>query len=1058
MNLKKSPRAILKQVLKYAGITVSVILLLFGIVSWVVVKNKNDWLLRQIQSVMNESQSGQLEIATTNLKLFRSFPDVTIVLGGINYYEHRDSMRLPGEKPILHADQLFVAIELLPLINDELKISEVSLSHAQLNVTEYQNGQLNIKRALAIPRKPAAVKKKIIPKTTPSTPSPAKKKITPVPAAESKTKPKAAIQIDLKTIALDNLHVTWHAYNSYDTSSMLIEELEVEMERDETIVMAQLNSVSKIQSLYINGVSIPKGNLTVSTAIQYDPGKQHLTIRKGEINYDIFNLELKGTYEHQKNQLLDLRVDASSNDLKLLSKIIKPEILKQNPDILKRGDIYIEGRIAGELKNHQPQFDISFGVRNLALTLPKNRGTFQHIGFDGKLTSGNLPDYSNAVIEIKRIRGNLPGGSMKGEFSLHNFVEPYLKYNLHAQLKLDGYDEVFQINSLKELSGAVSLEANFDGPLQYFAQHRMDSSRSSTVTLDSISFVLAKTGQQVSRLSGKIENRDNQTSIQQLAFRYGKNDLTLNATIDNLMHFLIKQERDIFATVNIQSSELHTKDFLFDTTSAAHIQDKIKNLSLDFQFSTTSKKNAQGKTVIADLSFDIKRLSAQLEELPDLNSVTAKGVFSKTDQGHSLNLQEFHAIMPHGKLDVAGDLLIPEKRLWIFNAKIKTNKFPWNYIRDLVAEIKSGAAPTAKNLAVNQMDILTANLDVSASVTTYPFDFNKLDIRNSRVNFSLPDSKTLSAEKINLSLENLRFTHPENSGAITGLKSTKGTLDFKQLQVPGMKPFDIAMEITGERDKLDISFVSEMQKSESEHGTLGIDISQQQTAYHLRYSVEGANLEHFIKKYYKRKLMKGNLDYKIDLQTKGSGWANIQRNTACEFEISGNSLRFYGVDIDKALKKYERSQNFNLTDLGAVLIAGPVGLIATKGTDFVALANVKLDSSKYTDIKTLYTRWKFEKEQLITEDVAFATTQNRIAFDGRIDFKQDSIPGITIAVVDKNGCSLMDQKLYGKVGAVKTGKLNITKTLLGSVINFVNVVVGKDCKPVYTGTVKAPVN
>ncbi len=50
----------------------------------------------------------------------------------------------------------------------------------------------------------------------------------------------------------------------------------------------------------------------------------------------------------------------------------------------------------------------------------------------------------------------------------------------------------------------------------------------------------------------------------------------------------------------------------------------------------------------------------------------------------------------------------------------------------------------------------------------------------------------------------------------------------------------------------------------------------------------------------------------------------------------------------------------------------------------------------------------------------------------------------------------MDQKLYGKTTDLKTGKLNITKAIFGSVINFVNVIVGKDCKPVYTGTVKAP--
>jgi len=58
----------------------------------------------------------------------------------------------------------------------------------------------------------------------------------------------------------------------------------------------------------------------------------------------------------------------------------------------------------------------------------------------------------------------------------------------------------------------------------------------------------------------------------------------------------------------------------------------------------------------------------------------------------------------------------------------------------------------------------------------------------------------------------------------------------------------------------------------------------------------------------------------------------------------------------------------------------------------------------------------------------FLTATNRIAFDGQIDFAKDSIPGITISVVDKNGCSLMDQKLLWKNGKkMKTGKLTLLK-------------------------------
>lgn len=192
----------------------------------------------------------------------------------------------------------------------------------------------------------------------------------------------------------------------------------------------------------------------------------------------------------------------------------------------------------------------------------------------------------------------------------------------------------------------------------------------------------------------------------------------------------------------------------------------------------------------------------------------------------------------------------------------------------------------------------------------------------------------------------------------------------------------------------------------------------------------------------------------MHLKTSGSNWGQIKQNLGGGIEIVGDSLRLYGVDVDDVLRKYEKSQNVNLTDLGAVVVAGPVGLAVTKGSDFVSLASVSLDSTEVTNIQTLVAKWKLENGMLITEDVAFATRLNRIAFNGQLDLVHDSIPGLTIAVLDEKGCSLMDQKLYGKMGAIQHGKLNITKTLLGSVINFVNAVVGKDCTPVYTGRVR----
>lgn len=1039
---------ILLRILKVFGILLAIIFFLFGIVSWVVTEKKNDWLLSQIQSFMDESQSGDLQIEALHFKLFRNFPDVTIELAGVTYYEHPDSLRSPQEKPILQAEHLFIAIELLPLINDELRISEVSVSNAQLNIMEERDGSLNINRALLTPRKPKTVTtpKKILPKTQPSAKPTQKKKATPAP------QPATSVQIDLRTVSLLNIAVTWRFFHNTQPIQILMKEMEADLFTNEDIVEVSIFSSNAIQSFHLKNFSIPPGKVSVDLNLLFEKKGQNLTIQKSKIRHNEFLTMIQGSYAHQKNHLLNLEVDASSNDLELLSIVLKPEILKQNPDLVKQGDVYIKGKIFGELKNHAPQFDFSFGLRDLTLRLPRDMGTFRDIGFDGKFISGSSPDYSSALLEIRKLRGQLSGGFLRGEFSLKNFVDPYVKYDLEGQVTLDGYDEVFNLHFIRQLVGSVSLKANFDGPLKYFKQHTMDSSRSSSITLNNLSFILSKTNQAVSGLSGKIENTNNQANIQQLLFRYGQNDLQVDATIENMMHYLFMSDTALVASGKVQSRQLYTKDFIFDTLSVALVQDRISNLSFDFQSTITTHDTL----AMPNIAFVVQNLSANFDKLPNLTLVNTKGIFTMPDSILKLDLHEFYATLPVGKVDVSGDLTVSPKRLWAFNARLNTINFPWTYVKELSAEIRTDQEPTAKNIPVKDMDLITSHLDISAALITYPFDLNKVDIRDSKISIQTADSKTVSVNTLNIDLENLRFKHPQNSGELTGLKATKGTMSFQQLKVPGLNAVDINLNVIGKNDSLYVDFSSASQAATQEEGNLFMDISKKERMYHLQYFVQGASLEYFMEKFYKKNFMRGEIDYGLDLTTTGSSWAVLKKNLSGEIAITGDSLYLSGVDIDKVLRKFERSQNFNLTDVGAVLIAGPVGLAVTKGTDFVSLATVSLNPKDQTYIHKLNTRWRLDEGQLTTEDVAFATSQNRLAFNGSIDFARDSIPGLTVAVIDANGCSLMDQKLYGKTNELKTGKLNITKTLFGSVINFVNVVVGKDCKPVYTGSVKAP--
>lgn len=1132
-----------KLTLKYSAVAIGVILLLFSIASYVIFEQKKEWLLAQLQEYINQAQSGQVEIAAMELKLLKHFPHVTVALDSMQYYEHHDTMRLPQERPILDAKQLFVAFNFWSLVNTEMKVSAITLSGAILNIIEYKDGLLNLENALT---------------------------------KREKKKSKTSVVIELKEIHFDNLFLNWNSSSLPKPSELFIQELDASLFSDANKLDCKLTSVQEVKALYISNPNEPiQGDLILALDFGFNKENGLLTVYKSQLNFNAISAEVMGTYSHRSDRAIDLAFDASSSDVEIISLMIKEEVIKLNPELIKKGGIYLRGKIFGELKIERPQVDVSFGVQDLTLKLPSRLGEFKNLGFEGTFKSGSSPDYSEAKLEIGKLHGKLPGGSLKGTFEIRNFVKPYLRYNLNLIAQLDGYDQVFQLKSIKNIKGNIALKATFDGLLDFSDLHTMDSVRTSTLTLNDVSFVLPKSNtnisglsgtvvskdnqflfnnvkfkydssdflvnasignlmyyilnkeshleiastlqsdriffkdfrtdtletesgqmkdlrldfrataemkkrgsdeglsdftltlnemsfllptyqKQISKVSGILTNTGNQFSIADLVFNYNKSDLKINATVTNLLDLLTSGENSSEIAATIQSKEIFTQDLIWNGSRAALVQDRIRDLKLDFIAATTPNIITHNKW-LPDFEFEIKRLSAKFDELANLKQVTTKGNLVRTLDGLKLTLNDFQGTMPQGRVEVDGDVLFKSKNELDFKAKVTLDKFPWNYVNDLISEIDSDKEPTAKNISIEEMDLITADLTLAATLQPYPFAIKNLTVDHSRVNYSFPDARFIDVQDFSLDVTDLYFLHPPNSGSITGLKSVTSKMEISKASFQKIHSIDLMLDLTSTTEnQLNIGFSISGQRARNQKGNLFLDFSKQDLEYTLGYSIHNLSVEPLLKRYIDKKWMTGNLDLDWQLVSKGTTWNKVKDNVSGTIKMTSDSLVLYGLDVDAMLKKFEKSQKFNLADLGAFMIAGPVGPVLTKGSDFAQLMTINLDTTQRTSIQSFHGHLKLNDGQLSSEDVGFATTQNRIAFDGKIDIKNDTIPGITIAVVDKNGCSLMDQRVYGKTSKLKTGKLNVAKTLLGPVINFANAVVGNDCKPVYKGKVKHP--
>lgn len=1133
------------RILKLVLVSFIGVIVILSIAATIVFEQKKEWISAQLQGYVNRAQSGYLEIDGLELKLVKHFPSISIALNGVNYYEHRDSVS-KNKSPILQAEKLFIALEFWALMHYDLRVSKITLSESKLNIIEYDGGVLNLENALAKPK-------------------------------QGNASPAEPVTIDVKAIHLNDILLTWNSSTGAKPSVFFTNELDANLSYSKQNLDCKLTSTQLVQEHYLNKLQSPvKGDVALEIDFSFNFESQNLTIRSSKLNYNAFTAEVQGTYAHLNNRAIDIQFDASSNDIEMLSLLIKQDAIKLNPDFIQQGDIFLKGQIFGELKKQAPQINVSFGAKDLKLHFGHGLEEFNDIGFDGTFKTGSATDYSEAVLEIKNLKGKLPGGTIRGQFYLNNLVQPYLRYYLNATTQLDGFDRIFQIGFLENLKGKISAKAEFDGMFNRKDKHKMDSGRASTIVLNDLSFNLPSNNRRVSNVSGTLSNKNNQVSLTDLKFVYGdsdflvngeisnlshflfgqdssiefsggvqsknivardlttdtlntaaknrirdfsldcrgrvttdklkngrefpyiemvinsmsfslptygkqvssisgrlenknnqvavtdlkilcnKSDLLLNGSINNLLPFLIKKEGKIEAAISVQSSEIFTEDFIVDTARTAIVQDRIHDLR--FNLGTTLANNEIDSASMPRIAFEINGLTAKLDKLADFKNLSAKGELKGTANGLKLDVGKFHADFPNGKFELTGDLIFLGKGMLEFNAQVDITKFPWAYASDLIHEIDSHQVPIASNLPTTQKEIITAKVNLSALVKASPFGVNKLVVRDSYINYKLADSISFEVGKLNLTLNDLLFNFRKDSSGITGLRAANCQMNLEKLVLPKFNPVDMTMNIAGKNDKLDFKFSTNRQNLKSESGNLLLDFSQKDLEYRLIYKAQKIPLEPLFKDYKKGALVKGNVDLNFDIKTKGTTWPIIRHNLKGNVTVSGGSLSFNGIDIDDLLKKYERSQKFNLVDVGAFFVMGPAGPAVTKGKDFAVLITAGLDTTRHTSISAIHAQWKVADGLLTTTDVAMATQLNRIAFQGTIDFEKETVPGFTAAVIDKYGCSLMDQKIHGKIGALQRDKVNVAKTLLGSVINFVNVVVGNDCTPFYTGSVRHPVN
>jgi len=317
-------------------------------------------------------------------------------------------------------------------------------------------------------------------------------------------------------------------------------------------------------------------------------------------------------------------------------------------------------------------------------------------------------------------------------------------------------------------------------------------------------------------------------------------------------------------------------------------------------------------------------------------------------------------------------------------------------------------------------------------------------------------SGKMTASGLAMGVENLSFKSDGKEGLLRKMSlsgsGSVGEIRTKDLAVSGLK-----FEVVGKDGVFDFQPVAMRIFGGEGSGSLRADLSGPVSQYHVRYALSKFRFGEFLKALTPKKVAEGPLDFSANLSMRGKTAIEMKRTAGGEVALRGENLTLQGIDLDRMLSRFEKSQSFNLVDVGAFFFAGPFGPALTKGYGFATIYEGAGGDGR---IRMLVSNWKVERGVAHATDVAMATRENRIALKGSVDFAGERFNDLTVAWLDGKGCAKARQKIRGSFHNPEVEKVSFLQTVAGPVLTLLkqtkDFLSGGRCEVFYTGSVTPP--
>ena len=590
-----------------------------------VVHQKQDEIVAEIMSSLNEDFAGSAEFESSHISFVSNFPYVSIDLENFKVFESK----LKLNKPLINVNDVYIGFNLWTVITGKMEIKKIKLKNGHIDVVQHENGDFNILKAL----------------------SPEKE----IESAEEE------FHLDLKQIELVSIDLTKLNETNGVKVEAFIEKAKSKFKTSDKSVHSSLNAQFVFNLIKNQDTTFLKNkHINLKTEVDFDKSTNQLTLQPTEVHLEGAEFNMEGAIDFDRDLFLNLIFTGQKSNFDLLIAMAPEEITPTLKSYKNSADLFIQTTIKGSsINGKRPDIKATFKCKSGLILNPENNRSLKDINFSGTYNNGKRkrPETMTLKFDEFTAKSGDRSSSLKTAFSINNFKAPDVKLKASTEIELGFIQEFLSLDDFSDVRGKIKLALNFHDIIDlknpHHAASKLNENYDLSLIIDDAKFNHNDIPLPIKQFDVDIEMHGHKAKIEKADIIIGKSDIHISGLIEDLPAIIHHTDIPVDTRLKISSTKIDLFELTGSDSSA--VNEEITNMEMAFDFKasarsfTESKHLPIGEFFIEDLHADLKHYPHRLHDFhadiiienQDLKIKDLSGMIDKSDLHFSGKLEHY---------------------------------------------------------------------------------------------------------------------------------------------------------------------------------------------------------------------------------------------------------------------------------------------------------------------------------------------------------------------------------------------------------------------------------